>query len=58
MFTSVDKAIAAVIGGLVTVAAMVFNVDIDLSPETIAAMGTVLSTVLVYAVPNKTDEAE
>ncbi len=55
MFTSVDKAIAAIFGGIVTVASMVFGVEAAwATPELIAAVGSVITTVLVYAVPNKT----
>lgn len=53
MFTTVDKAIAAIISGIITVLAMVFNVEVGIGPEAIAAAGTVLSTILVYLVPNK-----
>lgn len=53
MFTTVDKAIVAIIGGLLTVASMVFGMDLNISPEFIGAIGSVVSGVLVYLVPNK-----
>jgi len=58
MFTSVDKAIVAIISGFLTVATMVFGVDLNLSPELIAAVGSVVSGILVYLVPNKEVPAE
>lgn len=49
-----DKAIAAIIGGLVTVAALfVPGVEDRFPPEVVAALGTVLSAALVYIVPNR-----
>lgn len=53
MFTTVDKAIAAVLGGVITVLGMVFNVEIGLSPEVIGSLGSLLAGLLVWAVPNK-----
>lgn len=52
MITGFDKAIAAVIGGLGTIAAN-WGFDFGLSPDQVAALATVISTVLVWFVPNK-----
>lgn len=55
MFTSYDKAIAAVIGGLAFVLAKAAGIDFlaDLSADTIGAISAVLAGILVYFVPNK-----
>jgi CBS-domain-containing membrane protein len=57
MFTSIDKAIVAILGGLATVAAMSFGVNVDwATPELLGSIGSVLSAILVYVVPNKEPE--
>ena len=52
--TTTGKALAAVLGGLATIAATVFSVNMDwLSPELTVTLGAALSALLVYFVPNK-----
>lgn len=52
--TTVGKAIAAVLAGLATIAATVFSVDVDwLTPELTVTIGTALTALLVWLVPNK-----
>jgi len=54
MEMSMDKAFAAIIGGVATVAAVYFSVNIDwLSPELTVMIGTALNALLVYMVPNQ-----
>ena len=52
MFTSVDKAIAAVLSGLLFVAAS-FGVEHNVSGEMIASIAAVIAGVVTYLVPNK-----
>jgi hypothetical protein len=53
MFTSVDKAIVALLGGLLTLFAA-FGIDVAWAkPEVIQAVGALLTTFFVWAVPNK-----
>jgi len=52
--TTTGKALAAVIGGIATIAATVFSMNMDwLSPELTVTIGSALSALLVYFVPNK-----
>lgn len=54
---TVAKAIAAVLSGLATIAATVFAVNVEwLTPELTVTIGTALSAILVYMVPNKSVE--
>lgn len=59
MFTSLDKAIAAVIMGALSIATLAFGWTIPgwLSADNIAAALAVLTPVLVYFVPNKAKPA-
>ncbi len=52
--TTTAKAVTAVLSGLVTIAATVFAVQWDwLTPELTVTVGTLLTAVLVYFVPNE-----
>lgn len=53
MVTTIDKAIVALIGGLLSVAAT-FGVSVDwATPEMIAGVGAVITALLTWLVPNK-----
>lgn len=52
MFTSFDKAIAAILSGLLFVAAN-FGFDLGLSEEFVASVSAVVAGVAAYFVPNK-----
>lgn len=52
MFSSIDKAIVAILSGIVFVAAQ-FGLDLPVSESVISAIGTVVTAVLVYFAPNK-----
>lgn len=47
-----NKAVAAILGGIAMIAGN-YGLDLGLTPEVTAALATAISTVLVYAVPNK-----
>lgn len=53
MFTSIDKAVAALIGGALTLAAM-WGLDVAAFEMYIGPVGTVLTAILTYIIPNKT----
>lgn len=54
MFTTIDKAIAAVIGGLASFAFMKWGIQLEwLTPEVINTLSVLISGMLVYIVPNK-----
>ena len=54
MVTGFDKAIVAFLGGVVTLVAA-FGVDVSwATPELISGVGSFLTAVLVYLIPNKT----
>lgn len=50
MFTKYDKAGAAAIGGAITA---ILGAVTDLPPDALAAVGTLVTTALVYLIPNK-----
>lgn len=53
MFTTIDKALAALIGGILTIVAT-FGIDVAwATPEIIATFGAVLTAVFTWLVPNK-----
>lgn len=54
----VNKAIVAILGGVVTVAGIVFGADVSwATPELIAAVGSVLTSFLVWRIPNVSPSA-
>ena len=53
---TLHKAITALIGSLFTIAGLVSHEHIDLDPELIGAIGTLLTTAFVYLIPNKEKE--
>jgi hypothetical protein len=54
MFTTADKAIAAILGGLVSFAALKWGIQIDwLTPDFINTISIAVAGILVYLVPNK-----
>ena len=54
MFTTVDKAIAAILGGLVSFLALKFGFQADwLTADMINTISVAVSGLLVYLVPNK-----
>lgn len=58
MNTTINKAIVALLGSLVTLAG-VFGLELDwVSDEVIGAAGAILTTLLVYLVPNKKSEEQ
>ncbi len=53
MVSSFDKAIAALIGSILTILAA-FNIHVDwLTPELIGTIGSVVTALLTYLVPNR-----
>lgn len=53
MFTSIDKAIAAVLGGGLFLLAKL-GLDLPVDQGTLDAVGVLVTTLFVYLVPNKT----
>lgn len=55
--TTVAKAVTAVITGMATIAATVFAVSIDwLTPELTVTVGTAVTALMVWLVPNQSVE--
>lgn len=53
MFSSMDKAIAAIIGAALTLAAQ-FGLNVEwATPELITTIGGVVTALLVYVIPNR-----
>lgn len=58
MFTSIDKAITAIVMGVLSILSLVFGWDIQsigLTPEALAILLQLLNPLLVWAIPNKTE---
>ncbi len=53
MFTTLDKALVALVMGILSILNIVFKVNIGLSPETISAIIAAVTPLLVYFIPNK-----
>lgn len=54
MFTTVDKAIAAILGGAVSFLALKFGIGADwISADVINSISIAVAGILVYLVPNK-----
>jgi hypothetical protein len=53
MLTVLDKAIAAFLPGLLLWLNQKYGFKFDVSPENMAAIASILGSVLVYFVPNK-----
>ncbi|HLP66393.1 MAG TPA: hypothetical protein VK181_02620 [Rhizobium sp.] len=58
MFTSVDKALAALLAAIVYLLQVWLKIDLSwllqvLTPETIATLIPIVTPVLVWAIPNK-----
>ncbi len=53
MFTTVDKAIAAVLGGLSSFALLQYGLELEfLTPEMITMISSLVAGFLTYLVPN------
>ena len=54
MFTSLDKALAALIGAVVFILQSMLKIDLSwISADTIEKLIPFITTILVYLVPNK-----
>lgn len=53
MFTSLDKAWAALFGAVAFLGAKYFGWDVTLTPEFFTALSVAVPAILVYFVPNK-----
>jgi hypothetical protein len=54
MFTTIDKALTAVVMGLLSILSLVFGVNLGIEPATVSIIISALTPVLVYLIPNKT----
>ena len=57
MFTSYDKAIAALIGPLLYLLSKAFGINLELSEEMQVAIAGAISGLLTWLIPNKKPEA-
>lgn len=53
MLTTIDKAIVAILPGIVAWANQKWGFHFDASPETLTLVVSAISTILVYFIPNK-----
>lgn len=57
MFTTIDKAIVAILSGVIYLLSYLGVIPPDfVSPETIAALAAVITPALVWWIPNKAPE--
>lgn len=54
MFTSMDKAIVALIMGALFIANSVFGINLGLTEAQVTSVIGILTPILVYLIPNKT----
>lgn len=53
MFTSIDKALTAIVMAVLFLLNSVFHIDIGLSEETVAGILAAATPLLVWLIPNK-----
>lgn len=53
MFTAIDKALVALVMGLLSILNLVFGIDLGITPETISVIIAAITPLLVWLVPNK-----
>ena len=53
MFTTIDKALAALVMGVLSILNLLFGIDLGLSPETVSAIIAALTPLIVYLIPDK-----
>jgi len=53
MFTSIDKALVALIMGLLSIANLWFGIDLGISSDVIIALIAMLTPIIVWMTPNK-----
>jgi hypothetical protein len=53
MFTTIDKALTAVVMGLLSILNLVFGISLGIEPATVQIIISALTPVLVYLIPNK-----
>lgn len=54
MFTTMDKALVALVMGLLSILNLMYGIDLGVSPETISTIIAALTPILVWLIPNKT----
>lgn len=57
MFTSIDKALTAIVMAALYLLNSLGGIDVGLSEETVSAILAGLTPLLVWLIPNKTDAA-
>lgn len=53
MFTTLDKALVALVMGILSILNLVFGVNLGLDPATVSTVIAALTPFLVYFIPNK-----
>lgn len=54
MFTTIDKALVALIMGLLSIGNLWFGFDLGITPDALTSVIALLTPVLVWFFPNKT----
>jgi hypothetical protein len=55
MFTSIDKALAALAMAVLSLLSLLFGVDVGINGDTIAMIASIVTPAIVWAVPNRDD---
>lgn len=53
MFTTMDKALAAVVMGILSILNLAFGWNLGLDPATVSGIIAALTPLVVYLIPNK-----
>lgn len=53
MFTSLDKALIALVMGILSILNLVFGFNLGIDPAVVSSIIAALTPVLVYYIPNK-----
>ena len=53
MFTSIDKALVAMVMAVLSILNLVFGINIGIAPETISALIAAVTPFLVWLIPNR-----
>ena len=53
MFTSIDKALVALVMAVLSILNLVFGINIGFAPETISTVIAAITPFLVWLIPNK-----
>lgn len=57
MFTTMDKALAAVVMGILSILNLAFGFNLGIDPATLSGIIAAITPIVVYLIPNKAKPA-